>query len=80
MTILKGTNVTPGVIVLDYGANVEGHPTFQVISAAGDTSVLEVTYSETKAVLNSFYMVSASPPILLGAHSNTYCRAMGPSR
>jgi hypothetical protein len=54
---LKGSTVAPGVVVLDYGANVEGHPTFQVLSATGNTSVLEITYSETRAVLDTFYMV-----------------------
>ena len=55
--ILKATTSTPGVVVLDYGSNVEGHPTFQVLTATGDTSRLEVTYSESLAVLNGFYMV-----------------------
>lgn len=54
---IKGTPTAPGVVVLDYGANVEGHPTFQVLSATGDTSGLEITYSEIKAVLDNFYMV-----------------------
>lgn len=61
---LKGTASAPGVVVLDYGANVEGHPTFQVLSATGDTSVLEITYSETRAVLDSFYMASVSLKVL----------------
>jgi hypothetical protein len=30
---------------------VEGFPTFEVVSASGDTSGLEVTYSETLGVL-----------------------------
>jgi hypothetical protein len=54
---IKGGTTSPGVVVLDYGANVEGHPTFQVISAIGDTSGLEITYSESKSVLENFYMV-----------------------
>jgi hypothetical protein len=57
---IKGTTTTPGVVVLDYGANVEGHPTFQILSATGDTSQLEITYSESRTVLDSFYMVSIS--------------------
>lgn len=57
---IKGSKSTPGVIVLDYGANVEGFPTFQVLSATGDTSGLEITYSESREVLDSFYVVSAS--------------------
>lgn len=54
---IKGSTTAAGVVVLDYGFNVEGYPTFQVVSATGDTSKLEITYSETKAVLDGFYMV-----------------------
>jgi hypothetical protein len=57
---VKGTTATPGIVVLDYGINVEGHPTFQIVSATGDTSRLEITYSESKSVLESFYMVRIS--------------------
>jgi len=72
---LNGTTTAPGVIVLDYGANVEGHPTFEVLSAAGDTSRLEITYSETKAVLDSFYMVSYTLQVP-EAYTDSSCRAM----
>ena len=72
---LKGTTTAPGVVVLDYGANVEGHPTFEVLSAAGDTSGLEITYSETKAVLDSFYTVSLTPQVL-ETNTDPCCRAM----
>lgn len=61
---IKGTNSTPHVIILDYGANVEGIPTFQVISATGDTSCLEITYSESREVLDSYYMVCTSLKLL----------------
>jgi hypothetical protein len=56
--ILQGNATNPSVVVLDYKANVEGLPTFEVVSATGDTSRLEITYSETKTVLENFYMVS----------------------
>ncbi|KAI4614875.1 hypothetical protein J4E80_006379 [Alternaria sp. BMP 0032] len=69
-TTLKGTTTAPGVVVLDYGANVEGHPTFEVLSATGDTSGLEITYSETRAVLDSFY--TSDGPIALAAAMDTY--------
>ncbi|KAI4660291.1 uncharacterized protein J4E78_004992 [Alternaria triticimaculans] len=69
-TTLKGTTTTPGVVVLDYGANVEGRPTFEVLSATGDTSGLEITYSETRAVLDSFY--TSDGPIALAAAMDTY--------
>jgi len=74
-TTLKGTAAAPGVIILDYGANVEGHPTFEVLSATGDTSGLEITYSETRAVLDSFYTVSLTPQVL-ETHTDPCRRAM----
>jgi hypothetical protein len=77
-TTLKGTTTVPGVVVLDYGANVEGHPTFEVISATGDTSGLEITYSETRAVLDSFYMASLTL-LVLEAYTDPSCRAMAHS-
>lgn len=60
---IKRSKSTPGVVVLDYGINVEGFPTFQVLSAIGDTSGLEITYSESREVLDNHYMVCASPEV-----------------
>jgi hypothetical protein len=65
-TIIYGKNGTinlssdgskSGIVVLDYGHSVEGHPTFEVVSASGDTSGFELTFAESKAALNA-YMVS----------------------
>ncbi|OAG06153.1 alpha-L-rhamnosidase [Paraphaeosphaeria sporulosa] len=67
---IKGTTTAPGVIVLDYGRDVEGHPTFEVVSATGDTSCLEITYSETETVLDGFYM--SDGPLALAAAMDTY--------
>lgn len=50
---LKGNTTTPVVVLLDYGHNVEGFPTFEVLSASGDVEGLKIRYSETKAVLDS---------------------------
>lgn len=72
---IKGSRSTPGVIVLDYGANVEGLPTFQVLSATGDTSGLEITYSESREVLDSFYVVITLIEIS-SAYTNLMNRAM----
>ncbi|CAG5150723.1 uncharacterized protein ALTATR162_LOCUS2754 [Alternaria atra] len=66
---LKGNSITSEVI-LDYGANVEGFPTFEVISASGDTSGLQVTYSESLPVLlNS---PTSDGPLGLAAAMDTY--------
>jgi hypothetical protein len=42
-----------GTITLDYGHNVEGFPTFQVLSTSGNIEGFKIRYSETKAVLES---------------------------
>ena len=54
-TVLKlsSDGITPSVIVLDYGQDVEGYATFDVTRKSGDTSQFEMTYSETRALLNS---------------------------
>lgn len=57
---LKGNATTPAVVLLDYGHNVEGFPTFEVISTSGDVSGFKIRYSETKAVLES--NPNVSPP------------------
>jgi len=75
---LSGATTAPSIIVLDYGANVEGHPTFEVLSAAGDTSGLEITYSESKEVLDSFYMVRLTLQLLKASTDQCY-RAMAQS-
>ena len=59
--VLSSTTTQGGIVVLDYGANVEGIPSFEVIHATGDTGVFEITYSESKAGLD-LYMVRPGPP------------------
>jgi hypothetical protein len=58
--VLSSTTTEGGILVLDYGANVEGIPSFEVIHATGDTRVFEITYSESKAGLD-LYMVCRLP-------------------
>jgi hypothetical protein len=53
---LVGTATEPGIIVLDYGVEIEGIPSFDVVEITGHEAVLEITYSETSAALN-LYMV-----------------------
>jgi len=62
---LSATKDTPGILVLDYGVESEGIPEFEVVSASGDTSAFEMTYSETEAALG-LYMVRphVAPPYL----------------
>lgn len=53
---LSSDGVKADVVVLDYGQNFEGHPTFDVLSTSGDTSGFELTFAESKAALDN-YMV-----------------------
>ena len=50
---LSANSTAPGLILLDYGANVEGFPTFEVVSTTGDVSGFKIRYSETKSVLET---------------------------
>ncbi|KAK2007886.1 alpha-L-rhamnosidase [Colletotrichum eremochloae] len=77
-TILFGSNDTttlvsdgtaPAVVILDYGQNVEGHPTFEVVSVSGDTSGLEITYAESETALSSYM---SDGPLPLAAAMDTY--------
>ncbi|RAL14294.1 putative alpha-L-rhamnosidase C [Aspergillus homomorphus CBS 101889] len=54
-TVLKlsSDGITPAIVVLDYGRDVEGYATFQVSQRSGDTSAFEMTYSESHALLDS---------------------------
>lgn len=50
---LSSDGTSPSIVVLDYGRNVEGYATFNVSKRSGDTSAFEMTYSETRALLDS---------------------------
>jgi hypothetical protein len=43
-------------VILDYGHEVEGIPSFEVLSHQGDTSLFEVSYAESLASFSQ-YMV-----------------------
>jgi hypothetical protein len=50
---LKGHSTNSGLVLLDYGANIEGFPTFEVVSVTGDVSGFKIRYSETKSILET---------------------------
>lgn len=58
---LSSDGVTPDILIIDFGQSYEGHPTFEVVSAAGDTSCFEVSYAEAAASFSN-YAVSPSRP------------------
>ncbi|KAH9896385.1 Six-hairpin glycosidase-like protein [Xylariomycetidae sp. FL2044] len=66
---LNATSDHHAVTVVDYGLLVEGFPTFEVIAASGDTSKLEVTYSEYEGALDSYH---ADGPLPLASTMSTY--------
>ncbi|KAM0322075.1 hypothetical protein ACHAQA_009704 [Verticillium albo-atrum] len=66
---LSSDGQTPGIMILDFGQSYEGHPTFEVLSATGDTSRFEVTYGESSAALN-LYM--SDGPLALAAAMETH--------
>ncbi|KAH7009252.1 Six-hairpin glycosidase-like protein [Microdochium trichocladiopsis] len=67
--VLTATQDAPGILVLDYGVETEGIPSFDVVATAGDTSVLEITYSETVAALGRYM---GDGPLPLAAAMDTY--------
>ncbi|KAL1656218.1 hypothetical protein SLS61_001291 [Didymella pomorum] len=69
---LKGNSTTPTVILLDYGHNVEGFPTFEIVSASGNVSGFKIRYSETKAVLESNSNIQSDGPTGLAAAMDSY--------
>lgn len=58
---LSSDGVKADVVVLDYGQNYEGHPTFEILSSSGDTSGFELTFAESKVALDN-YMVRTEEP------------------
>ncbi|KAJ5089358.1 hypothetical protein N7532_008042 [Penicillium argentinense] len=59
----------PAVVVLDYGRDVEGFASFDVARKSGDTSIFEMTYSETRALVDS---EMGDGPLPLSAAMDTY--------
>jgi hypothetical protein len=39
-------------VTLDYGRNVEGLPTFEVVSRTGDTSGFEMSYADSSELVH----------------------------
>jgi hypothetical protein len=74
---LSSDGVKADVVVLDYGQNYEGHPTFEVFSTSGDTSGFELTFAESKSALENYMVRTLTPRILVRA--NVMLRVMDPS-
>jgi hypothetical protein len=50
------------VIILDYGHEVEGIPSFEVLDQQGDTSLFEISYAESVASFSQYMVRSAAKP------------------
>ncbi|RTE76879.1 hypothetical protein BHE90_008633 [Fusarium euwallaceae] len=44
---ISSDGTDPDILILDYGQNVEGHPTLEVVSTSGDVSGFELTFAES---------------------------------
>lgn len=53
---LRSDGFHHGIFIIDHGVEFGGLPTFEVLHHSGDTSGFEMTYSETRALLDK-YMV-----------------------
>ncbi|KAF5720258.1 alpha-L-rhamnosidase C [Fusarium globosum] len=66
---LSSDGKKPHIMILDYGEIVEGHPTFEVASASGDTLAFEFTYAESKYAFSNY---QSDGPLPLAAAMDTY--------
>jgi hypothetical protein len=53
---LRSDGNTSAVIILDYGHNVAGYPTFTVEQLSGDTSLFQMSYSEGRDSLDLYFV------------------------
>ena len=54
--LVLNVNATGSAVILDYGHEIEGIPSFEVLSHHGDTSLFEISYAESLASFSQ-YMV-----------------------
>ncbi|RSL91382.1 hypothetical protein CEP51_000341 [Fusarium floridanum] len=66
---LSSDGTDPDILILDYGQNVEGHPTFEVVSTSGDASGFELTFAESKYTFSNYM---SDGPLPLAAAMDNY--------
>jgi len=64
-------NATNSVVILDYGHEVEGIPSFEVLSHQGDTSLFEISYAESLASFSQ-YMVCLATKLVDSQRKQAY--------
>jgi len=58
--LVLNANTTSSIVILDYGHEVEGIPSFEVLSRHGDTSLFEISYAESLASFSQYMVCSAA--------------------
>jgi hypothetical protein len=56
---LRSNGFKHAVKILDFGENIEGHPTFEVVSASGNTSIFEVSFAESLSAFDRYMVCNA---------------------
>jgi hypothetical protein len=74
---LSSDGSRPSIIILVYGKDVEGIPTFRASQRQGDTSRFEITYSESRSLLDSFMVGSFCVSIILMLGPSLITRIQG---
>lgn len=58
---LRSNGSQDDIFIIDHGIEFGGLPTFEVLHHSGDTSGFEMTYSETRALLDKYMVCIISP-------------------
>ncbi|KAL1628578.1 hypothetical protein SLS56_005810 [Neofusicoccum ribis] len=66
---LRSDGMQHDIFVIDHGIEFGGFPSFQVLHHSGDTSGFEMTYSETRALLDNYM---GDGPLPLAAAMDSY--------
>ncbi|KAF9634945.1 hypothetical protein BFW01_g5840 [Lasiodiplodia theobromae] len=66
---LRSNGSHDDIFIIDHGVEFGGLPTFEVLHHSGDTSGFEMTYSETRALLDKYM---SDGPLPLAAAMDTY--------
>lgn len=59
---ILNASAAESVVILDYGHEVEGIPSFEVLDHQGDTSLFEISYAESLASFSQYMVCSAAKP------------------
>jgi hypothetical protein len=66
------------IVILDYGHEVEGVPSFEVLSHQGDTSLFEISYAESLASFSQYMVYFAARPDMTSMVTDLSRQSDGP--